>query len=76
MRLPGPSQWVCAMMPATARAAASRATRGTARRRAEHFDAEGLTSFAREEEEKRYPIVPVQVIALEPEQQGGTGPDI
>jgi hypothetical protein len=25
---------------------------------------------------KRYPKVPVRVVALEPEQQGGTGPDI
>jgi hypothetical protein len=35
-----------------------------------------MTSFAQEEKEKRYPKVPVQAIALEPEQQGGTGPDI
>jgi len=41
----------------------------------EHLDSEGGFRL-HEEKEKRYPIVPVQAIALEPEQQGGTGPDI
>jgi hypothetical protein len=44
--------------------------------RGELFDAEGGLRWHGREGEKRYPKVPVQAIALEPEQQGGTGPDI
>ena len=75
MRLPGASQWVSAMS-ARRRAPRVHAQMAAALARGQEFFAEGLLRFHEEEEEKRYPKVPVQVIALEPEQQGGTGPDI
>jgi hypothetical protein len=58
-----------------ARAAMIRAARGTARRRWSMSKRRDDFVCTRRKE-KRYPIVPVQAIALEPEQQGGTGPDI
>ena len=77
MRLPGASQrGVRNVTRRLRRAARIRAARGTARRRASSSMRRVDFVVAREEEEKRYPTVPVQAVALEPEQQGGTGPDI
>ena len=76
MRLPGASQWVCDDGARDgARGARTREARNARRRVSMSMRRDGLRLHEREKE-KRYPIVPVQAIALEPEQQGGTGPDI
>ena len=59
------------------RAQRLRALRGILRTSPRHeFFAKGLLRYHDEEERKALPTMPVRVVALEPEQQGGTDPDI
>ena len=58
------------------RARSTRARSGATARRLARSSLRRDCFVCTRREEKRYPKMPVRVVALEPEQQGGTGPDI